>query len=273
MGRFSPTVRPEPFDLAGILDRLIGSFDQGRQRRDARDDRDTRKRERAEDRSAERGAERSKALAAPGAGTLASYLENPESPDLTSQSLRDIGNAGVQEAAIDFQPRKGALAGERAYESAPGVIQDPTLARQGEEAVTTRKGTLAAELQKSLMDKGVTPYKPTSREEQLQFEEDKARRTGLTTQRTQPRATPRPVVTLPQALKAIDQLYGTWDPVDRVYVHSMSPEARADLADKYMKGQITLPPPKPDGPGTDPGGDIDIGGGAPRTPGKNPYRR
>ncbi len=159
MGRFSPTVRPEPFDVPGIFDRAIRGYEVGRGiRRDRRHERED-----EEDRNRYLAALRAQELSQPGASTLTEGLQrlNREtlSPDfqpgtadrpndfrgdpsaLTPETLQRVGRAG--EASVPLQFRQpdpinvNLPSGETAtyqerspYMGASGVLMDPSRARQ-----------------------------------------------------------------------------------------------------------------------------------------------
>lgn len=167
MGRFSPVVRPEPFDLGGILDKIIQGYEGGRQvsrgrKREARED--TLFRQSQSDRRDAKTDQRAEQLMRPGARTLADFLGDQSSYDpqaetaadggpVTEESLRGIADAGNENAGLDFKrpsptpvvTRNGPMAMLRGgirmpvpqmrEEQAPiatsaGVVMDPARARQ-----------------------------------------------------------------------------------------------------------------------------------------------
>lgn len=233
MGRFSPTVLPEGLRLGDILDRALQNYVtmRGLRRQQALEDED--RTIRREDRDRRLAGERAEDLSRPGVRTLADYLGDPESFDpndetagggpITTESLQRVGNAAERRVPIEFKkpppmpvflpgdtvpmPTVGGggmsmpvptMVPQRApFMTGAGNVMDPARAR--------KEGMLAEVMDQQMkaMFKEPTPWKPMSRDEQLSFNEENAKRTGLTTQRTRPSGSGIP--RMPLGLTAIQK--------------------------------------------------------------------
>ena len=181
MGRFSPTVRTEAFDLGGVLDRLQAGYQSGRQMKEDR--RRTARQEQLEDedRNLYRRSLRAADLGRPGARTIGTQVTDPQSTPLTSASLRAMGDANVETVRPEFErpePTKVKMLGggtmmmqERApYMTESGIIIDPSAARREQNLGTV----LAAQTKR-----GITGPEPTGKERAKQVEiEARARLMG-----------------------------------------------------------------------------------------------
>lgn len=235
MGRFSPTVLPEGLRLGDILDRALQNYvtARGLRRQEAMEDED--RSVRREDRTRRIATERAEDLGRPGVSTLADYLANPQNYDpgdetaaggpITDESLKRIGNAADRTVPIEFKkppalpvfmpggetvqmPTMGGggiampiptMVPQRApFMTGPGNVFDPAQAR--------KEGQLAAIMDQQMrsMFKEPQPEKPMTLEDQLRFNEENARRTGVLTQRT--RTPGSGVPRLPLGLQALQKM-------------------------------------------------------------------
>ena len=230
MGRYSPTVLPEPIHLGDVLREGVQGFLGGRQQKE-----DRRRRERQETREDEaenrylRGL-REGDLARPGGRTLGAHFDDPNAIPLTQETLQTVGRGDVERVPLEFErpaPREITVPGqeepimfqERApYVTASGVVVDPGDAR--------REQTLGTVLDEQLKQRftGPEPWKPTTREEQIEFTRD-------TSVAGRAPETPREVAppSLSASLKAVQELYGT--PGDFVgdYTYPFSQERLREL--------------------------------------------
>lgn len=172
MGRFSPTVREEAFDLGGVIDRLVGGIQTGRQMRESR--RRTARQEQLEDedRNLYRRSLRAADLGRPGARTIGTQITDPQSPPLTSATLRSMGDANVGTVRPEFErpePTKVQMLGggtmimqePAPYETESGIIIDPSAARREQNLGTV----LAAQTQR-----GITGPQPTAKDKAREAE-------------------------------------------------------------------------------------------------------
>jgi hypothetical protein len=214
MGRFSPTVQEEAFDLGGIIDRLAGGYFGGRQQKEER--RRRKRQERREDEAENRYIRqlREGDLAKPGAQSLAGFLGeapwvDPEAPRMTPETLARVGSAAEEDVPIQFErpdPTDVQLPGggtvkmqDRApYMMASGAVMDPRAARQ-EQTLST-----VLDEQSRRRFAGPEPWEPTSRKEQIDFTRD-------TAVAGRPPEKPREVAppSLKMAIEGVQQLYGT----------------------------------------------------------------
>lgn len=220
-----------------------------------------------EERGRERRAEYASDLAQPGAMPLPTALDTlnerfaskeplPPGTDfrdrpsaLTPESLSRVGRAEDVEAPISFRPPPPEeVKGIRVQEAAPrmtgsGVVIDPQTARH------QNIGRLALQARDEAAFAPPEPWQPMTREEQLAFEEDKARRTGLYGQRTRPPREPqaRRPVSYADAVFDLGQLYG--DPANGYALPPwVSEEWRREAIEAIRAGEEAPPlPPPPTG--------------------------
>lgn len=263
MGRFSPTVLPREFDFGSIIDRAAQGYQFGRGlRRERRQEQ-----ERQEDRNRYLASLRAQDLAQPGASTLGEAVDrlnvarldpdfHPETADefrqdpsaLTPETLARVGSARERDVPIDFtapEPTEVTLPSgetmpfqERApYLSGTGIVMDPQRAR--------RERTLGAYLDQQMLGRA-EPWQPMSRDEQVAFEGDKARATGLYQQRTRPRAGREPM-TYTEATRDLYSLYGSVDENGNLVLPPwVTDEWRREAIEAIRAGEE--PPPRPPPP-------------------------
>lgn len=179
MSRYSPTVLEQPFDLGGVINQMIEGYYGGRQQAGER--RRVKRQERREDEEDNRYLRglRAADLAEPGARDLSEYLGDPQSAQLTQETLAQVGRADQANVPLAFErpaPRQVTLPGgdtrmfqERGpHLTASGIVMDPQAARSEQ--------TLGTVLDEQLKQRltGPQPWKPTTREEQIEFTRDTA---------------------------------------------------------------------------------------------------
>lgn len=183
MGRFSPTVLPEPINLGYAIDRAAEGFLTSKLRKEDR--RRLRRQEEREDREHNRYLRslREAALREPGARTVGQQIDDPKGPPITQTSLRPVANANLGDfltlewerpapAPIipaegrrmlgreDLQPAIPSIQ-DRAPYMTSGIVISPRAARE--------ERTLA-----TMLDKQIGQYMGPTREEELERIRDEA---------------------------------------------------------------------------------------------------
>ena len=247
MSRWSPTVIDEGFDLAGILDRMIGGYDAGRQsKKEARSRKLQEEREERDENRYLRSL-REGDLARLGARDLAEYLGDPESVPTTLETRTRVGRADQPTVPIAFErpaPTEIKVPGqeepimfqERApHVTASGVVIDPSAARREQTL-----GTVLDEQMKRRFDEP-QPWKPTTREEQIDFTRDTS-----AAGRAPEKPEPRPTIPYGMAQDAMSGMYGQYDPKSGGYFWPswMSPSVQQEILRRIMAGEPL--PPRPE---------------------------
>lgn len=205
MGRFSPTVTPQAFDLGSVIDSFIKNFAFARGMKE--DSRRTKRQERREDEqdAGQRDARRTLELSDPRARTLADYLSDPNSAEVTNLSA--IGDASKQGVDINFappppkyammpgnsvplgggirMPQPVEIPQQSTFVTRSGVVMDPQMAgRRATLADALERQTKLGDLRDELgVRNEMGPWQPHSREERIDFLKDSAQATGVLGQR------------------------------------------------------------------------------------------
>ena len=248
MGRYSPTVLPEPIHLGDVLREGVQGFLGARQMK--REDRSRKLQEEREERDENRYLRslREGDLARPGGRDLGKFLGDPEAAQMTPETLKRVGRADQPTVPLAFErpaptemmlPDQSTITmQERApYVTASGVVMDPSAAR-GEQTLSTALD----EQMKRRFDEP-QPWKPTTREEQIKFTRDTAA-AGRAPEKPSEVAPP----TLKAALEAIRAVYGTPGELEGDYTYPFSQKRLGELL-----GDLTgMDFPKIEGPQPEP---------------------
>lgn len=113
MGRFSPTVHPEPIRFSEVLSTYLDERDRKRRQRTEETAAATAERERLEDRQRAQADVKARDLLQPGARTLAEHLRDLDQYDLTdptaaggpltTETLARVGNAAADQVPLEFR--------------------------------------------------------------------------------------------------------------------------------------------------------------------------
>ena len=234
MSRWSPTVIDEGFDLGGIIDRIAQGYSSGRQQKE-----DRRRRQRVEgredeDRNLYLRSLREGDLARPGGRDLGEFLGDPEAAQMTPETLARVGRADQPTVPIAFErpaPTEITVPGqeepimfqERApYVTASGVVMDPSAAR-GEQTLST---ALDEQMKRRFDEPSETRIERIGDEA-----EARARGTAAGTPDKPPEV---PAPSLDAVMRAVGELYGTWDPNTEGYTYSFGQERLREIVGRLM---------------------------------------